>query len=124
MQNEKTTLKMPHEWEVLLRTQLGTDGKVDRLLPLLELLSDPEHSMSELGQALIDALQRISEDLREASSLRSAHREALEQASKTNVAMSQILTEVLREQREMRQENQMSAARTLDIHGLMFTTED
>ena len=61
---------LSQEHEVLLKTMLTTDGKVDQLLPLKSLLDDPNHQMSKLGQALIDALQRISEDLRQATSLR------------------------------------------------------
>ena len=63
------TLTLPQEYEVLLEAMLTMDGKMDQLLPLLDLLNDPDHPMTELGQALIEALQRIAEDLRKATQI-------------------------------------------------------
>lgn len=91
MTTPTTPLTMPPEWRILLTTLEGTDHKIDCLLPLLDLLSDPENAMSELGQALIDALLRISEDLQQASRLREVHREALKVATETNTHLLQTL---------------------------------
>ncbi|WP_414899057.1 hypothetical protein [Rhodovulum sp. YEN HP10] len=124
MQKDKKTLSLPREWEVLLQTQLTTDGKVDQLLPLISLLDDPEHPMSELGQALVDALQRISEDLREATSLRIAHRAALEQASAANTTMLQIIKDTSQELHKIRAENHTLRRQIDEIHGLMFSPAD
>ncbi|WP_420005966.1 hypothetical protein [Arenibacterium sp. LLYu02] len=124
MPKTMTTLTLPQEQEVLLRTLLTMDGKVDQLLPLLDLLNDPEHPMSELGQALIEALQRIAEDLRMATKLREEHRAALEQANETNVALSQILKEISEEIQEFRSENHTLKQQISEIHYLMFSPVD
>lgn len=112
---------LSQEHEVLLKTMLTTDGKVDQLLPLKSLLDDPDHPMSELGQALIEALQRISEDLRQATSLREEHRAALDQANETNAALSQMLKTILGQLQEIRAENRSLKKQISEIHGLMFS---
>ena len=112
------------EHEVLLKTMLTTDGKVDQLLPLKSLLDDPNHPMSELGQALIEALQRISEDLRQASSLREEHRAALDQANETNAALSQMLKTISAQLQEIRAENRSLKQQISEIHSLMFSPVD
>ncbi|WP_157968832.1 hypothetical protein [Tropicimonas sp. IMCC34011] len=116
-----TSLTLPQEYEVLLKAMLTTDGKVDQLLPLLDLLNDPGHPMSELGQALIEALQRIAEDLRKATQLREEHRAALHQANETNTALSQMLKDISQELREIRAENRSLKQQISKIHGLMFS---
>ena len=124
MNQKLTTLTLPQEHEVLLKTMLNTDGKVDQLLPLLDLLNDPDHPMSELGQALIEALQRIAEDLRMATKLREEHRAALNQANETNAAMSRILESISNELHEIRAENRNLKQQISEIHGLMFSPVD
>lgn len=117
-------LALPPEHEVLLKAMLTTDGKVDQLLPLTSLLDDPDHPMSELGQALIEALQRISEDLRQATSLREEHRTALNQANETTAGLSGILEQLANELHEIRTENHTLKQQISEIHSLMFTPAD
>ncbi|MDT0683551.1 hypothetical protein RM543_12710 [Roseicyclus sp. F158] len=124
MQNDKKILTVPQEWEVLLQTQLKTDGKVDQLLPLLGLLNDPDHPMSELGQALIEALQKIADDLRKATKLRDEHRATLDQANETNAVLSQMLKDISGQLQEIRAENRSLKQQISDIHGLMFSPVD
>ncbi|WP_217701762.1 hypothetical protein [Pseudooceanicola sp. HF7] len=119
-----TSVTLPQEHEVLLNTMLTMDGKMDQLLPLLDLLNDPDHPMSELGQALIEALQRISEDLRQATSLRDEHRAALDQANETNAALSQMLKTISGQLQEIRAENRSLKQQISEIHGLMFSPVD
>lgn len=115
---------LSQEHEVLLKTMLTTDGKVDQLLPLKSLLDDPNHTMSELGQALIEALQRISDDLRQATSLREEHRAALDQANETNAALSQLLKDISGQLQDIRAENSSLKKQISEIHGLMFSPVD
>lgn len=103
---------------------LTMDGKMDQLLPLLDLLNDPDHLMTEIGQALIEALQRIAEDLRKATQLREKHRAALNQANGTNAALSQMLKEILQELQDIRAENRSLKQRISEIHRLMFSPVD
>ena len=124
MQKKMTTLTPPQEHEVLLKTMLTMDDKVDQLLPLLDLLNDPDHPMSELGKALIEVLQRISEDLRQATSLREEHRAALDQANETNAALSQMLKAISGQLQEIRAENRSLKQQISEIHGLMFSPVD
>ncbi|NIZ09809.1 hypothetical protein HCZ97_10230 [Pseudooceanicola sp. HF7] len=124
MQKKMTSVTLPQEHEVLLNTMLTMDGKMDQLLPLLDLLNDPDHPMSELGQALIEALQRISEDLRQATSLRDEHRAALDQANETNAALSQMLKTISGQLQEIRAENRSLKQQISEIHGLMFSPVD
>lgn len=124
MTTTKTPLTLPSEWEILLTTLEGTDHKVDRLLPLLNLLSAPETEMSDLGQALIDALHRISEDLGLASELREANTALLTQISEMNAAFQQERTEMKVELREARVETQNIASKLKEIHQLMFSPAD
>lgn len=124
MHKKMTTLTPPQENEVLLKTMLTMDDKVDQLLPLLDLLNDPDHPMSELGKALIEALQRISEDLRQATSLRDEHRAALDQANETNAALSQMLKTISGQLQEIRAENSSLKQQISEIHGLMFSPVD
>jgi chromosome segregation ATPase len=124
MQKKMTTLIPPQEHEVLLKTMLTMDDKVDQLLPLLDLLNDPDHPMSELGKALIEVLQRISEDLRQATSLREEHRAGLDQASETNAALSQMLTAISGQLQAIRAENRSLKKQISEIHGLMFSSVD
>ena len=119
-----TSLTLPQEHEMLLKTMLSTDGKVDQLLPLLDLLNDPDHPMSELGQALIEALQRIAEDLRKATQLREEHRAALDQANETNAALSQLLKDISGQLQDIRAENSSLKKQISGIHGLMFSPVD
>nr|WP_321363649.1 hypothetical protein [uncultured Celeribacter sp.] len=119
-----TSLTLPQEHEVLLKTMLTMDGKMDQLLPLLDLLNDPDHPMSELGQALIKALQRISEDLWKATSLRDEHRAAVDQANETNAALSQMLKTISGQLQEIRSENRSLKQQISEIHGLMFSPVD
>ncbi|MCA0849201.1 hypothetical protein [Salipiger thiooxidans] len=119
-----TTLTLPQEHEVLLKTMLNMDDKVDQLLPLLDLLNDPDHPMSELGKALIEALQRISEDLRQATNLREEHRAALDQANETNAALSQMLQAISGQIQDIRTENRSLKQQISEIHGLMFSPVD
>ena len=119
-----TTLTPPQEHEVLLKTMLTMDDKVDQLLPLLDLLNDPDHPMSELGKALIEVLQRISEDLRQATSLREEHRVGLDQASETNAALSQMLKAISGQLQEIRAESRSLKQQISEIHGLMFSPVD
>ena len=124
MQKKMTTLTPPQEHEVLLKTMLTMDDKVDQLLPLLDLLNDPDHPMSELGKALIEVLQRISEDLRQATSLREEHRAALDQANETNAALSQMLKAISGQLQEIRAESRSLKQQISEIHGLMFSPVD
>ncbi|WP_321509097.1 hypothetical protein [uncultured Celeribacter sp.] len=124
MQKKMTSLTLPQEHEVLLKTMLTMDGKMDQLLPLLDLLNDPDHPMSELGQALIKALQRISEDLWKATSLRDEHRAAVDQANETNAALSQMLKTISGQLQEIRSENRSLKQQISEIHGLMFSPVD
>jgi hypothetical protein len=72
MPTELTPLTLPSAKDILLTQLLSTDGKVDRLLPLLDLLEIPESDRSDLGQALIEALMRIAEETRLNRELREA----------------------------------------------------
>lgn len=56
-------LTLPSDLQILLNSLRGTDGKVDRLLPLLELLNDPEPERSNIGEALLEALKLIVEEV-------------------------------------------------------------
>jgi len=118
------SLTLPQEHEVLLKTMLTMDDKMDQLLPLLDLLNDPNHPMSELGKALIEVLQRISKDLRQATSLREEHRAGLDQASETNAALSQMLTAISGQLQAIRAENRSLKKQISEIHGLMFSPVD
>lgn len=124
MTTPRTTLPEPLEWEVLLTTLEGADHKIDRLLPLLELLNDPENPMSELGQALVDALHRIAIDLQEASDLRDAQRKALEATTSTNEALLRVMEVLSTDLQAIRQENRALTSKVNQIHGLMFSPED
>lgn len=124
MRKTMSPLALPPEHEVLLKTLLTTDGKVDQLLPLTSLLDDPDHPMSELGEALIEALQRISEDLRQATSLREEHRTALNQANETTAGLSGILEQIANELHQIRTENHTLKQQISEIHSLMFTPAD
>ncbi|MBL3596924.1 hypothetical protein JMM63_15345 [Rhodovulum sulfidophilum] len=124
MDKKLTSLTLPQEYEVLLKTMLNMDGKMDQLLPLLDLLNDPDHPMSELGQALIEALQRIAEDLRKATKLREEHRAALNQANETTAALSQMLKDISEQLQDIRAENRSLKPQISEIHGLMFSPVD
>lgn len=58
-----TPLILPKEAEILLTALRGTEGKVDQLLPLLALLQDTEGERSDLGEALLNALRLIEQEL-------------------------------------------------------------
>lgn len=72
MPTELTPLTLPSAKDILLTQLLSTDGKVDRLLPLLDLLEPPASDRSDLGQALIEALMRIAEETQLNRELREA----------------------------------------------------
>ncbi|NIY72765.1 hypothetical protein HCZ30_10000 [Marivivens donghaensis] len=94
------------------------------MLRLLDLLNEPDHPMTELGQALIEALQRIAEDLRKATQLREEHRAALDQANETNAALSQMLKTISGQLQEIRAENRSLKQQISEIHCLMFSPVD
>ncbi|MFC3059992.1 hypothetical protein [Paenirhodobacter populi] len=56
-------LTPPPAWRLLLDGLQSTEGKIDSLLSLLELLNDPEPD-SQLGNALLEALHLIVEEAR------------------------------------------------------------
>lgn len=58
-------LTLPSEWQILLNGQQDTEGKIDRLLPLLELLNIPEGESTTLGEALLEALTLIAGEARQ-----------------------------------------------------------
>lgn len=94
MPTEPTPLTLPSAKDILLTQLLSTDGKVDRLLPLLDLLEIPETDRSDLGQALIEALMRIAEETRLNRELREALQADLSRFRADNDAMSARLERI------------------------------
>ncbi|MBL3594757.1 hypothetical protein JMM63_04090 [Rhodovulum sulfidophilum] len=119
-----TSLDLPTGSRIILETLLTTDGKVESLLPLLELLNDPEPERSDLGPALLDALTRIAEELRRSSELREQHQAALQAMTGTIATFRHEMREELSDIRQMRAAFPDLFRRTDEMHELLFDPTD